>query len=417
MSKKQADQVRGLQDDVMEDADTRSSMSGGGMTAGHDGKHFFLSDSNNKFRMNIEGQLQVRYLYNHRNDDPATFDDPGTPDEIEGEIDRDLSGFQIRRAKLGFNGYVASPKFEYDFLLAANRAVNAVFLEKATIGYQISDQSKLVFGRDKLPFLREELTSSKRQLAVDRAAATEVFTLNYSEGIWLKQKFGDSVKGAFAFSDGANAANEGGGAIGSNDFTDSAADFALTGRVDTKLAGDWYQMKDFAAWEGEPFAAFAGAAVHYQQGESGVPQTKIPNYLTWTIDGSIESNGINVYTAAMGGHVDNRGISPDKDNYGFLLQSGWMIVPDKVEPFARLEYIDMDGASYNRLATIGVNRYFNKHNAKFTMDLVYSFDTLTSALKNEPFGASGVSSGIGLLKDDGDADGQFAFRSQFQLLF
>ena len=228
---------------------------------------------------------------------------------------------------------------------------------------------------------------------------------------------GDSVKGAFAFSDGANAANEGGGFYGTNDFTASAVDFALTGRVDTKLAGEWKQMKDFAAWKDEPFAAFAGAAVHYQQGKSGVPQTTNPNYLTWTVDGSLESNGANLYAAAMGGHVDNRGVTPNADNYGLLLQGGWMVVPNKVEPFARFEYIDMDGASYNRLATIGVNRYFNKHNAKFTMDLVYSFDTLTTALKNEPFGANGASSGIGLIRDDGDADGQFAFRSQFQLLF
>ena len=95
-----------------------------------------------------------------------------------------------------------------------------------------------------------------------------------------------------------------------------------------------------------------------------------------------------------------------------------MVVPDKFEPFVRWEMTDIDDQADNiSLITLGFNHYLKKHNAKFVLDVVYALDPLISALNNKPFGADGVSGGLGLRADEGNNDGQIALRSMFQFLF
>ena len=88
-----------------------------------------------------------------------------------------------------------------------------------------------------------------------------------------------------------------------------------------------------------------------------------------------------------------------------------MVIPEKLEPFLRWEYLDLDedeigGEDDVNIVTIGMNYYFNKHNAKFTLDVVWALDALPAS-----------STGLGLLADDRDGDDQVAVRAQFQLLF
>jgi hypothetical protein len=60
------------------------------------------------------------------------------------------------------------------------------------------------------------------------------------------------------------------------------------------------------------------------------------------------------------------------------------------------------------ILTIGVNRYYAKHDAKWTTDIGYGFDPV------ESFWAT---SGAGYLDDSPGDDGQIVVRTQFQLLF
>ena len=96
-------------------------------------------------------------------------------------------------------------------------------------------------------------------------------------------------------------------------------------------------------------------------------------------------------------------------------------INDKFEPFVRYEWMDVSDAEdlgltaedTISLVTFGFNHYFNKHNAKFTLDVVWALDPLPSSSSIN--GGSG--SGLGLLSDDGDEEDQMAVRAQFQLLF
>ena len=107
------------------------------------------------------------------------------------------------------------------------------------------------------------------------------------------------------------------------------------------------------------------------------------------------------------------------------LQAGYQIIPDKLEPFGRFEFIrvhdsealvqvtdtagDTRSQQEFKALTGGVNYYVNKHEAKFTLDGIWCLDPV-----NPGFGDL---SGIGLLPDAPGHKNQTAIRAQFQLMF
>jgi hypothetical protein len=223
---------------------------------------------------------------------------------------------------------------------------------------------------------------------------------------------------------------------GGRDFSNDQSDVAVTARFDYKIAGDFKQAEDFSAWSGEEFAAFLGAAVHYERGERGagvevdidpgpgvtlVDIADNDDFLMWTVDASFEVGGFNMYGAVIGRHdfdeddTDDAFVTNDRDAFGAVLQAGYFVIPDKLEPFARLEWYDLDEINdpdENILVTVGANYYFIKHNAKFTMDVVWVPDDALFA----------NSTGLGLIADNNpgrgdEEDNQVAVRAQFQLQF
>lgn len=403
LTEQRAEQIKTLVQDVLADADTRASLLADGMTAGHDGKNFFLGSADGNFRMNISGIMQVRYVANSR--DNALDDDFKT-------------GFQLRRTKVKFEGNIISPKVFYAVQLAANRDTAGVELDLATIGYQLTDNVRVDAGRYKDPFLREEFTTASRQLAVERSLVNAIYTANYVDGVKFEADAGDLLKLYLSINDGVRSGDPGG--IG-NDFASDTTDFAVTARADARLAGEWSQFRDFAAWAGEPIGVFVGAALHYEITETGDMQIAAPgvdNFISYVVDGSLETAGLNLYGAFMGRHVElvETAVAGSFDDFGALLQAGYMIIPDKFEPFVRYEWISPDdarGFDDMSLVTIGANYYFKKHSAKFTTDLIWALDELNGFAFSSPTSRTG----LGLLPDAPGQNNQIVLRMQFQLLF
>jgi phosphate-selective porin len=147
-----SDEVRALVADMLADAETRSSLLQSGGTAGHDGK-FFLASPDGAFRMNISGQMQIRYIANFRDEGTVGPADPGAPyDDFE-------SGFQNRRMKLVFDGHVYNDFF-YKIQFEFGRTGGGAVLQDAFVGYEFENGLKLRAGQFKLPFLREELVQA-----------------------------------------------------------------------------------------------------------------------------------------------------------------------------------------------------------------------------------------------------------------
>lgn len=401
------DEVRALVAEMMSDAQTRSSLLQSGSTAGHDGK-FFLASPDGNFRMNISGQMQFRYY--------ATFLDDDTP----GADDFD-PGFENRRTKLTFAGNIFDPNMFYEVTGAFSRNDGDFGLENAFFGYDWDNGFSARAGQFKLPFLREELVSSKYQLAVDRSVVNEEFNQDFSQGIELSYKK-DWFGGYFSFSDGFGSRN--------TNFQADPADIALTARAEILMAGDWSQFKDFTSQRGSEFAAMLGAAVHYEMAPD-VDGNPRPWFLPYTVDISVEGDGWNVFGAFVGQHSDNDlpgAAGVDADDFGFVVQGGFYFTDD-MELFARYDLLIPDGDRVNddsfNTITAGVNYYIHGHAAKLTVDVAYYIDETTASdlgligavssntATNGP--NTGGNTGIGMLASG--EEGQFTIRAQFQLLF
>ena len=150
LTERRADEIRSLVADVLADADTRSSLLQDGMTAGWD-EHFFLASPDGRFRLQIDGLLQVRYIWNYHD-----------------EGDNFISGFENTRTRLTLRGHVFSPDITY--LIRGDYARNGGqdTLQDAWVRYHLNDQLSVRFGQFKVPFNREELVGPMYQQAVER---------------------------------------------------------------------------------------------------------------------------------------------------------------------------------------------------------------------------------------------------------
>jgi len=405
---RRADEVKALVREVLADADTRASLQGGGLSAGwKDG--FFLASEDGAFLMRIKGYVQIRYIANFQDDNGAA---------AAGE---DTNGFEIRRTKLTFDGHIGSPKIEYAVTLSADRTTGDVELEQAKAGYKLTDDLKVVGGRLKAPFLKEEMVSATKQTAVERSFVNERFTSGYVEGIGLEYSQ-PMWRAAAMFHDGQESGEV---ANPAKNWVADSTDLAASARLDVKLMGDWKQADDFAAWSGGEQALIVGAGVTY---ESTTTNTLGPNddFIAWTVDALFKMEGFSLFVAGIGRHnnYDDNFYGPvdETTQWGAVAQAGYFIVPDKFEPFVRWEYLDANGAMVNpgnvgpgafqagppnHIFTFGANYYLKKHDAKFTVDVVWA-----------PEGLPATETGLGLVADTvNGGDNEIAVRAQFQLQF
>jgi len=403
------DEVRAIVAEMLADAQNRSSLLAGG-SGGHDG-NFYLADDAGNFRLNVSGQIQFRYVIGFRDEDNANDDF--------------TTGFQTRRTKLEFSGHVMNPNWTYKVVGAFDRDGGSFNLEDSYVGYNFGNGWRVKMGQFKAPFLREELVSSKYQLAAERSVVNELFNQDYSQGVELRYEAAD-WRFMAAFTDGFGTDN--------SDYPNGAgeADYAVTGRGEWKFAGDWKDFEDFTSKAGQNFSGLLGAAIHWQQSSNTSNPADVDlDYLTYTADVSFEGDSWNAYGAFVGSHAEARaaGVDNDFDDFGIVAQGGYRFAAN-TELFARWDGVfldeDRNAADDNvNFLTVGLNQYYAGHAAKATVDFIYSFNEATSLTGFNPsssgLGVQGFenggypSTGLGLLGDM--EEGEIAVRFQFQLLF
>jgi hypothetical protein len=155
-----------------------------------------------------------------------------------------------------------------------------------------------------------------------------------------------------------------------------------------------------------------GLAGHWQSmGDTNPSAATSMDMTTLTADFSFVGDGWNAYAAGIWRNMDMTAAT-SADDFGVVVQGG-VFVSDQDELFARYDGFfpdDFAGATDFNTITVGWNRYFipESHAAKFTLDLTYHFDAVTSS-------GIATSDGHNLLADVND--GQIGLIAQVQILF
>jgi len=119
LTEQRADEIRGLVQDVLADADMRASLLSQGMSAGYD-DGFVLSSADGNFLLRINGQLQTRWVYNNADGGLGNLDQDDIDDVFDGEV-----GFGVLAAAVRAN----LSDSQLDALLSLDDALADEFLE------------------------------------------------------------------------------------------------------------------------------------------------------------------------------------------------------------------------------------------------------------------------------------------------
>lgn len=405
LTEQRADEIRSLVQDVLADADTRSSMLAQGANAGYD-DGFILSSTDGNWLLKTNFLMQTRFTWDHTDGNVGTLND--------------LWGFEVTRAKFMLSGNIVSPEWFYrvDINVAPNGGglpagspygglpadVRAGLLN-AYVGYDYGNGWSIQVGQYKDPFMREELVDSQYQLAVERSNMNYLFTQGYTQGIMATYE-ADQFRIMASLNNGPRTSSN----VPSAVIADT--ELSATARGDWLAMGTWDQFTDFTSPSGEETGVMVGAAVHYDKAQTMAGTYGVSSF-AFTVDAQAELGGGNLFGAFAWNHAAISGGAPGQDLFGFLVQGGYYFT-DMWEGFARYEWsrIDTPGVPNQNILTLGVNGYLSGHNAKWTTDFGIAFTKLqsTGAIVN-------VAPITGFRPDSAVAGTQFVVRSQLQIAF
>jgi len=405
LTEQRSAEIRGIVQDVLADADTRTSLQSSGAMAGYN-NGFFLASPDGNFSLKVGGQVQVRWTMNSAKDQNTDW------------------GFENRRTKLDFQGNVFSKDWTYRVRAAFNQgapnpggtADGAAAIDLAYIEKSMDNGMSIRVGQFRAPWMREVIVDSAYQLAAERSILSQLFGQGYSQGAQFTYAM-DNMRfmgGAFDGIGGQNNFSAGQYNSQNTNWDNTSTNYAFAGRADFKISGDWSQFDDFSSFKGEEAGMMAGVAVVYERGNqnagasNGVKEFGVTGDFTW------DFGGASLFASAVWVNTDDPNVSDTANPWGVSVQGGYFVT-EEAELFARYEYINFDTpgggdtSKYNGF-TLGANYFFAK-GVKFTADFTYNMKGLDGAN-----GAAALN-GAGLRMDNAGKDGQWALRAQLQLLF
>lgn len=386
---------------------------------------FSISSADGASSLNIGALVQFRYVANFRDEGtaPLTSDDEFT------------HGYELTRTRFDFTGNVLNPQISYRVSLEAgdhfdggadSSDVNATWVYGQYDFEGSWDGAFVRFGTFKLPLFASELTQPEYLQAIERSQTNEFFTQGYSTGFLFGFEQ-DAWAAYLAFSDGVRTAG--------TSFNGPESDWAVTGRFEYKVSGDWAQFQDQSSFRGSEQGLKIGVAAHYESfGETGGALPSRPfggnedGYLfNYTADVAWEGNGWNLLDAFYGqtGEGNNtNGTKFDGTDFGVLVQGGYFFT-EQWEGFARYDVtaIESDripaGATNDEdtfhFITVGANYYFvpESYAAVASVDAVFSLSETGNFVG---LGTGGTPQSVtGLLGSNEDFEA--VLRAQIQVLF
>ncbi len=377
---------------IQADADAQSKFFDAGLvTAGYANRRFFIQSDDGNFVLRPWVHIEIRNSTNWRQN---FF--PTGKDDTE-------NGFELRRARLGFDGNLFTPDFTYFINWATNRENSTLTVTNsagATVGTTTSPVGGLPVleeawakynfhntpwyihvGQIHDPLDHENLIGSKYR-APEASLQGDIFgnTDTFTQGATVIFDNKGAIRFEAGVTDGIRAAN--------TNFEDSpnvgiGYDGGVAARVEWKLMGNWKDYDQLTALGDKKDLLVFGTGYDYSYAGGGY------NQLSHTADLQYGSpSGFFAYVCYFGRYTEhNRGIpntggvsasfgspTPDlgKDTYEPSADAEVAyLMCGSFEPFARYEYLYLRGTpagSQNNVTDIslGMNYYFYGHNLKFT---------------------------------------------------
>jgi hypothetical protein len=409
LTEQRADEIRGLVQDVLADADTRASLQGSGMQAGYN-NGFVISSNDGQWMLRINGLLQNRFVVSHTRDTQNPLAGGAGP----GEKTHD--GFETTRAVLNFSGTVAK---DYHFNVRLNwspysdgNTPSPSELEWAYASMDLSDEFNLQIGKQKYDVMREYMVNAEFQQTIERSLYTYYWgTSSITNGIKLNYS-NDMLRANVMYSNGGTASNWN-NASSNGAYSQNPADWAFSGRVAWKPSGTWEQFDEMTSPQGTEAGILVGMGWAVMDGDDKLSgnDTSTQWMLSW--DASLDFGGWNVFgSITLGDDKENAfGQSVDGNQWGWEVQAGYYLTED-FEIYGRWEWLDprVSGISHDdiEIMTFGANWYLAGQNAKLSIDWGYNFDkTITAGV-----GGGGYTNWL-----NSSMRNEWVLRTQLQLYF
>ncbi|MBU3684697.1 MAG: hypothetical protein FGM39_11935, partial [Phycisphaerales bacterium] len=464
LGEQRAAQIREVVRDVLADSEQRASLRDGGMTAGwNDG--FFLASADGRFRMNLGGFVQTRFIWSAIQTSPSSA--PWVFDQKQQRY-----GFDVPQVQLWADGHIFSRDFQYmvkarfyeQFLTELNKGTNNPIpgdadysgfeLMDAWARINLDDNWSVRAGQFRSPYSRGFLVLEQYQMSASRSVVDYHYALGYTQGLELEYA-SDEARARVSVNNGAQDnllgdtdANYGAagfvvfptGSYGSQNapFWAQTAAMSFTGRFDWKPAGTWDQFRSYTSPAMEELGLLLGLGFHFQESYAYQPNNSTPGIPdptnTWvaaTLDAQLNFGGASFYGAFFYNYLNSPGAlaplfgspqaSPgdlgDFSIYAFQTMASAYIAP-KLELFGRYEFAMIDGVDASdptiaglsdvdplNLLTVGVNWYLDGQDLKWTTDLGWAISAV------HPWFAD-IEAGWRPSASD-----EVVFRTQLQLMF
>ena len=324
------------------------------------GKGFQLATPDGNNALTLGGRLQVRYTLT---------------DSAEGA---DASTFRIRRARLWAEGHLYQPEFRYGFQgdFASTFSLRDAYVEFAHVPV-----ATLKVGQYKVPYNRQQITSSGALQFVDRPVMNEEFLLGDDGRDIGGMLSGEPLKELLAYhlgvfnGSGPNTVNE-------------DTNHMVVGRLLLTPLGafkDYYSEGD---WLGEekPRLGLGVAAAYSSRERNGrttrrtglADPKKYPSFsgadITGaTFDAQFKLRGFSALADYYYRNVEPRGAGIEAfAGHAVVAQAGYFVVPQKVEVALRYGWMDPnDAVAHNSVQESGgaVSYLLSGHNLKVQADL------------------------------------------------
>jgi len=328
------------------------------------GKGFGWSTPDGKFAMRIGGRLQVRLSFSHFTDDNHNRKNDDRPN------------FTVPRARIWVRGHAFQPywKYKFQFDIAGDEADTTVSgskfsstnrlteLKDAWVEFAKWHQFTVRGGQFKVPYSRQELTSSGKQQFVDRSLIGKVFVPGRNSGVMVFGRLGGEKDHLLEYYAGVFDGE------GENK-TNNDQGLMYAGRVAVNPFGQLkYTESDLRPEEKwNKFLLAIGANGYVHQDDNLQNQDD-----DWSVGGDLAAMWRG-FSGLAELHYRKNGVKNGRDVkiLGWLGQLGYMLIPETLEVALRADSIDYDnsmGQSAQREYLLVLGYFMEGHDLKIQAD-------------------------------------------------